>query len=148
MFDLVAHITHQAQWSEHTFGPGPREESVIDHIKEELQEVEDAETPEDKLTEWIDVIILGLDGAWRSGASPQEIVEALVAKQSRNEKRQWPDWRTQDTEKKIKAIKPGNTHPFDPGWSGQSSTCNHLVVDDGGYGKSCDLSRYDEVHHG
>lgn len=104
--ELVRHLHLQRTWSEQTFGPGAREAGVIDHIQEELQEVEDAETPEDKLAEWIDVVILGLDGAWRSGASPEEIAQALMDKQSRNEKREWPDWRTQDTGKKIKALKP------------------------------------------
>ena len=46
------------------------------------------------LKEWVDVIILGMDGAWRSGATPEQIVEAIVAKQTKNEGRTWPDWRT------------------------------------------------------
>jgi hypothetical protein len=64
---------------------------VTDHIRKELYEVEKSEGD---LSEWIDVIILALDGATRSGASPEEIVAALVEKQARNEARQWPDWRT------------------------------------------------------
>jgi len=40
------------------------------------------------------VVILALDGAWRSGATPEQIIGALVAKQTKNEGRQWPDWRT------------------------------------------------------
>jgi hypothetical protein len=53
------------------------------------------------LKEWIDVTILALDGAWRSGASPAEIVAAIVAKQTKNEGRVWPDWRTADPNKAI-----------------------------------------------
>ena len=84
------HIDHQREWSTKTFGPGLRL-GVIDHLRKELDEV--AEDPTD-LSEWVDVIILAFDGAWRSGASPEEIIEAIVAKQTKNEGRRWPDWRT------------------------------------------------------
>lgn len=97
-FDLIAHLQRQREWSERTFGPGARAAGVIDHIRKELIEIESA--PED-LSEWIDVVILALDGAWRSGASSQEIAEALAAKQAKNESRVWPDWRTADPDKAI-----------------------------------------------
>ena len=51
--------------------------------------------------QWVDLIILAMDGAWRSGATSQEIAEAIVDKQSKNEGRRWPDWRTADPEKAI-----------------------------------------------
>ena len=90
-FDLVAHLRRQMEFSAHTFGPGQRVQGVCDHIRKELIEVE-----EDfgSLVEWVDVILLALDGAWRSGATPEQIVEAIAAKQARNETRRWPDWRT------------------------------------------------------
>jgi hypothetical protein len=72
------------------FGPGKRTLGVIDHIRKELDEIHQA--PED-LSEWADVIILAFDGAWRTGAEPQEIIDAIKAKQTKNEKRSWPDWR-------------------------------------------------------
>ena len=97
MFDMLAHLQRQRDWSAKTFGPGYRA-GVIDHIRKELVEVEAA--PLD-LSEWIDVVILGLDGAWRAGHSPEQIIAALVAKQTKNEGRQWPDWRTQPTDKAI-----------------------------------------------
>ena len=53
------------------------------------------------LPEWVDVIILGFDGAWRSGATPEQIVAAIVEKQTKNEGRKWPDWRTADRGKAI-----------------------------------------------
>lgn len=83
------HIAHQREWSERTFGPGMRL-GVIDHIRKELLEVEADPTD---LGEWVDVIILGLDGAWRAGHEPQAIIDAIKAKQARNEARTWPDWR-------------------------------------------------------
>ena len=96
--NLAAHLQRQREWSERTFGPGPRAAGVVDHIRKELREIEAKPTD---LSEWIDVVILALDGAWRSGATPQQIIDALVAKQAKNEARDWPDWRTQSPDKAI-----------------------------------------------
>jgi hypothetical protein len=90
-FDLIAHLERQRQFSARTFGPGPRTASVCDHIRKELDEVQ--ADPSDK-SEWVDVIILALDGAWRAGYEPREMIDAIVAKQTKNEARKWPDWRT------------------------------------------------------
>ena len=98
MFDFEAHLAHQAKWSEETFGPGARTAGVCDHIRKELLEIESDPTDS---AEWIDVVILGLDGAWRSGLSPAQIIEGIVAKQRKNENRTWPDWRTADPNKAI-----------------------------------------------
>ncbi len=87
-FNLHSHLERQRDWSTKTFGPGDRAKGVVDHIRKELLEIE--RDPRD-LTEWIDVVILALDGAWRSGASPEGIIKALVAKQAKNEARKWPD---------------------------------------------------------
>jgi len=53
----------------------------------------------------MDIVILALDGAWRQGASPDDIINALVAKQTKNENRVWPDWRTQPLDKAIEHVK-------------------------------------------
>lgn len=97
-FDFHAHLARQAAWSEKTFGPGPRTKGVCDHIRKELLEIE--ADPLD-LREWIDVVILGLDGAWRCGGTPEQIIAGIVAKQTKNEGRTWPDWRTADPDKAI-----------------------------------------------
>lgn len=97
-FDFEAHLKRQREWSGRTFGPGPRTAGVVDHIRKELAEITAA--PSD-ISEWIDVVILALDGAWRAGASPQDIIAALVAKQAKNEARVWPDWRTMSPDKAI-----------------------------------------------
>jgi hypothetical protein len=94
----AAHLQRQREFSEWTYGPGARTQAVLDHIRKELTEIEDA--PDD-LNEWVDVVILALDGAWRAGHQPQEIIDAIVAKQARNEGRTWPDWRTADPDKAI-----------------------------------------------
>jgi hypothetical protein len=97
-FNLLRHLQHQAAWSEQTFGPGERSVGICDHIRKELNEIaeahEDCDWIEVELEEWIDVVILAFDGAWRIGASPEQIIAALVAKQKKNEGRKWPDWRT------------------------------------------------------
>lgn len=97
-FDLVAHLRRQMAFSAKTFGPGRRVQGVCDHIRKELIEVEDDDGP---LSEWVDVILLALDGAWRSGATPEQIASAITAKQERNEGRVWPDWRTAPVGKAI-----------------------------------------------
>ena len=103
-FDMIAHLARQREWSERTFGPGPRPEGVCDHIRKELREIE--QSPVD-LEEWIDVVILALDGAWRAGHSPEQIVAQLVAKQAKNEGREWPDWRTAEPGKAIEHVRDG-----------------------------------------
>ena len=92
------HLDRQREFSEKTFGPGLRTNGVVDHIRKELVEI--LEDPTD-LKEWVDVIILAFDGAWRTGAGSQEIIDAIVAKQTKNEQRTWPDWRTSDPDKAI-----------------------------------------------
>jgi hypothetical protein len=101
-FDLVDHLDRQRRFSEKTFGPGARTKGVVDHIRKELGEIEADPTD---VMEWVDVIILAFDGAWRAGWKPAEIVEAIVAKQTRNEARDWPDWRTADPDKAIEHVR-------------------------------------------
>lgn len=97
-FDLVAHLHRQREFSARTFGPGKRTAGVVDHIRKELKEIE---ADPDDIAEWVDVVILAFDGAWRAGWEPEEIVRAIVAKQTKNEGRTWPDWRTADPDKAI-----------------------------------------------
>jgi hypothetical protein len=97
-FDLIAHLRRQSEWSERTFGPGTRLHGVCDHIRKELAEIE--ADPKD-ISEWIDVTLLALDGAWRAGYTPEQIAAALEAKQTKNEGRKWPDWRTAEPGKAI-----------------------------------------------
>lgn len=107
-FDLVAHLKRQQAFSLRTFGPGARTAGVCDHIRKELKEIE-AE-PSD-LEEWVDVILLAMDGAWRAGGSPSDIAVMIAAKQSKNEARSWPDWRLSDPNKAIEHVKPAEPNP-------------------------------------
>lgn len=105
VFSFEQHLQRQRDFSERTFGPGPRAAGVVDHIRKELREIE--ENPGD-LAEWIDVVILALDGAWRTGATAAQIIDALVAKQAKNEARSWPDWRTAPAGQAIEHDRTGD----------------------------------------
>lgn len=74
---------------------------VLDHIKQEIEEIE--RTPED-LEEWIDLILLSFAGAYRVGATIEEVINMLKYKQKRNEKRKWLDWREADPDKAINHV--------------------------------------------
>ena len=102
----AAHLTRQRDFSLATFGPGARPLGIIDHIRKELDEI--TADPTD-LGEWVDVAILAFDGALRAGHEPQAIIDAIKAKQSRNEARTWPDWRGMDPNKAIEHDRTGET---------------------------------------
>lgn len=104
MFSLEQHLIRMREFSRKTFGPGRRTKGVVDHIRKELLEIE--KDPED-LEEWIDVVILALDGAWRTGAEPYEIIGKLLYKQNKNEGRKWPDWRTMREDEAIEHDRTG-----------------------------------------
>lgn len=92
-FDLVKYIADQKEWSERVFGPGKRTGGLIKHIQSELKEIADAPTD---LIEWVDVMILAFDGAWRAGHAPEQIIEGLLKKQIKNFARKWPKPGPQD----------------------------------------------------
>lgn len=83
---LREYIQRHKNWSLSTFGEGQRTEGLCRHIEKELSEIR--KNPND-VFEWVDVIILAIDGAWRSGHSPLQIVNALVQKQAINFERKW-----------------------------------------------------------
>jgi hypothetical protein len=107
-FDLVEHLDRQKKWSFETFGPGTNLEGLLEHIRKELNEIE--AKPFD-LEEWIDVVILAFDGAYRQGYSSGDIARALFFKQYKNELRKWPDWKTVPKGQAIEHIRDsGDEH--------------------------------------
>ncbi len=76
----------QHEWSMATFGPGLQTERLVAHIRKELDEVLAEPLC---LMEWVDVIILALDGALRLGYSPDVIIGELKAKLRINMARKW-----------------------------------------------------------
>lgn len=87
---LKRFLEDQKTWSSVVFGPGKRHVGIGKHICKELNEAES--DPH----EWINVILLALDGANRAGLSPEQIVGGLVQKQHVNKGRKWPAWQPQD----------------------------------------------------
>lgn len=95
---IETYYARQIEWSRETFGPALRTKGVVDHIRKELLEIEG--NPHD-LSEWIDVVILAMDGFWRHGGTVADLLPALLAKQARNMARTWPDWRAMSEDKAI-----------------------------------------------
>jgi len=60
---------------------------------EEVNEIR--ENPSD-VEEWVDVMILAIDGAWRAGYDSEQIMDALKVKQAKNFTRRWPGHQPQD----------------------------------------------------
>lgn len=85
-FVIEAYLRRQEIWSARTFGHGVRTVEITKHIKKELAEI--LAKPHD-LTEWIDVMILAMDGFWRAGGDPRAIMDYLQAKQNVNFARAW-----------------------------------------------------------
>ena len=100
--NLIEYITRQREWSEQTFGHSVRTNGITRHIEKELAEIRAA--PHD-LTEWIDVVILALDGAWRAGYTPEQIAEGMQRRQSVNFNRRWPAANNCDPEQPIEHIR-------------------------------------------
>lgn len=96
LFDLVSYLAEQRDWSDKTFGPGPRLRGIAEHVGKELAEVTAACTPQEALEEWCDIAILALDGAWRAGFTPAQVCEQLRRKAAINRARQWPPPGPQD----------------------------------------------------
>ena len=98
-------ITHQILFSLKTFGPGLRQEGLLRHIEKEMNEVRSAD--EHAVDEWADIILLAIDGAWRSWnqiddieSAPldyavfiaQGVSKAIELKLLENQyRRQWPE---------------------------------------------------------
>lgn len=113
--NLIEHLKRAIAFSRGTYGPGERTAGVIDHIRKELREIEQCE--DNRSEEWVDVVILGLDGLTRAlraecpiatnGTIATLAAEKLALKQDRNERRDWSDWRTADPQKAIEHIRGG-----------------------------------------
>lgn len=112
--DLKQHLLRQMAFSRGTFGPGERREGVSDHIRKELAEVAACPNALEAAGEWVDVVILALEGLIRAlqaaGDGPDQAAEnaaqMIRLKQSSNECRDWRDWRSADPSKAIEHVRP------------------------------------------
>jgi predicted RNA-binding Zn-ribbon protein involved in translation (DUF1610 family) len=114
MIDWIAHLQRQIAFSRGTFGPGTRREGVLDHMTKEIGEVRSGDGDP---KEWVDLVILGLDGLWRevkfggrfgnpSHDDTAEIaIGMILEKQSKNEERDWPNWREMPADKAIEHVR-------------------------------------------
>jgi hypothetical protein len=109
-FSLWNYLNKQMLWSANAFGPGPRTEGILKHMAKEADEVRQDPT---NLEEWVDLIILAFDGAWRSGHTANEIVEALEAKQQKLVLRKYPDWRLTTEDQAIEHDRSQEDAPGD-----------------------------------
>jgi len=98
---LIEYLNLQRYWSAMTFGHGLRTMGLIKHIQEELDEIRADPTD---VYEWIDVVILALDGAWRAGYTAEEVVDALVKKQQVNFQRKWLPGPEDESYKRIRDV--------------------------------------------
>jgi len=103
-FDFERYYHAHMFWSNATFGPHNRTKGILEHLTKEIEEVR--ESPNDA-SEWADLIILAIDGAWRNGLNAQDIIKALLEKQKKNSERKWPDWRTRSADEAIEHIRLG-----------------------------------------
>jgi hypothetical protein len=86
--NIHEYVTAQMAWSRRVFGP-PKftdPERLCRHIEKELGEIRKHPTD---CEEWIDVVILAFEGAWRAGHSPLTIARTLQDKQEKNLARKW-----------------------------------------------------------
>lgn len=87
-YPLADYVARHADWSLKTFGPPSvwDAERLCRHIEKEVHEIR--QRPSD-CEEWMDVIILAIDGAYRSGHPPAVIAATLQQKQLKNINRTW-----------------------------------------------------------
>ncbi len=90
---LFLYLSAQRAWSHVTFGRGRRTVGITRHIEKECEEIR---AKPDDLGEWIDVMILALDGYWRAGGTPNMIEWHLREKQDKNFGRRWPAPQSED----------------------------------------------------
>lgn len=105
MTSLIEYLTRQIAWSKRTFGHGVRTMGITRHIEKELAEIRAA--PHD-LTEWIDVVILALDGAWRAGYTSKQIANELELKQAVNFARTYSFPTSEDEPSEHVRLPPSN----------------------------------------
>lgn len=119
--DLAQHLLRSMAFGHATFGPGARTDGVSKHIRKELLEIARASDTTERAEEWVDVVILALDGLTRELAygatgkreSPvfvaQLAVSMILEKQAINEARDWPDWRTVPADAPIEHVRAETT---------------------------------------
>ena len=81
-------VRRHGQWSQRVFGAGRQTGGLTDHIEKEVAEIR---AKPDDLVEWLDVMILAMDGYLRHGGTPEALLRDLERKLGENMARRWPD---------------------------------------------------------
>ena len=64
--EFQAYLARQSAVGREKFGPGERRNGVREHILQEFDEIDKAETQQEVAMEWVDVVILAMDGLLRA----------------------------------------------------------------------------------
>lgn len=83
---LEVFARRKGDWADKQFGTGCRTQELIFHLEKELLEV--SRNPFDK-SEWIDIILLAMDGYRRHGGKAEDLFPDMQAKQQINYERKW-----------------------------------------------------------
>lgn len=142
-FSLALFVDAMRPWSLATFGTGERTAQTIAHLRKEIAEVERA--PSD-ITEWVDIILLAIDGARRSAyATGSELVAAMVSKQVENSRRTWPDWRTVPEDEPIEHVRESASPPTADAWRNRALALLKIIESTGGFLSMDDQATLREV---
>jgi hypothetical protein len=107
--ELAAIVAEHRTWSHRTFGPGKRTLGTIAHIRKELAEIE---AKPDDLMEWIDVVMLAINGYWRHGGDSRKFAVMLKAKLEECKRREWPAPTSEDEPIEHVKVKPKAADAF------------------------------------
>lgn len=121
------HLRRQREWSRETFGPGKRLKGVLAHLRKEVDEVEASGGLD--LTEWIDLMVLAVDGAQRQGYTDAQIIEEYLAKMEENYSREWPDWRKFSEDEPIEHVRTEPATDSALGLTQEEWADDHLLRD-------------------
>jgi dATP/dGTP pyrophosphohydrolase len=83
---IEQYLRRQVMWSKRRFGLGERTLGITRHMEKEIAEVR---AKPNVMSEWIDLMILALDGYWRHGGTPERLMDDLIEKQAVNYSRDW-----------------------------------------------------------
>ncbi len=101
-------LSRVVRWGRETHGEGDKQERLLNHIALEIEEVRESEGSP---TEWVDLVILALDGLTRSYGDVTPLIAATKAaeeierKWDKNTTRDWPDPKKHPDDKPMEHIR-------------------------------------------
>lgn len=103
---FLAFLDQRAKWSYFTFGSGFRTGGIIKHIQMELDEIKHKSFD---LMEWVDIMFLAFDGAYRAGFTSEQVLDGLKKKLAINMARTYKMPTSQDVpvvhEKPLRTVR-------------------------------------------